>query len=85
MVAQQDSAAAPADPEVSVEAEQPEPVLSQPAASEITNQAATYTVQRGDTLGVIAGQHGTTVQALVQLNDIANPNHIFSGQQLRLR
>ncbi|MCB0239648.1 MAG: LysM peptidoglycan-binding domain-containing protein [Anaerolineae bacterium] len=44
-----------------------------------------YTVQRGDSLSAIAGQHGTTVQALAELNDIDNPNHIFTGQQLRLR
>ncbi|MEZ4768861.1 MAG: LysM peptidoglycan-binding domain-containing protein [Caldilineales bacterium] len=79
------AAAATSDPELSVAAEQPESALGQPAASEISEQPVLYTVQRGDTLGAIASQHGTTVQALVQLNDIANPNHIFSGQQLRLR
>jgi LysM repeat protein len=47
-------------------------------------QADTYTVQPGDTLNRIAAQFNTTVGALVQLNGIANPNRIFSGQVLRL-
>jgi LysM repeat protein len=43
-----------------------------------------YTVQRGDTLGAIARRFNTTVQAIVQLNGIANPNRIFPGQVLRI-
>jgi len=31
-----------------------------------------YTVQRGDTLGAIARRFNTTVQAIAQLNNIAN-------------
>lgn len=44
----------------------------------------TYTVVRGDTLGRIAARFGTTVQALAQLNGIANPNLIYGGQVLRI-
>lgn len=47
-------------------------------------QDDTYTVQPGDTLNRIAAQFNTTVGALVQLNGIANPNRIFSGQVLNL-
>lgn len=43
-----------------------------------------YTVQRGDTLGAIARRFNTTVQAIAQLNNIANPNRIFVGQVLRI-
>jgi LysM repeat protein len=42
-------------------------------------------VKKGDTLSAIAAAHGTTVAALVRLNDIENPNLIFPGQVLRLR
>ena len=77
-----DDSSTPASPAEAVEGQD---ALGQPAASEDASQAAVYTVQRGDSLSAIAGQYGTTVQALAELNDIDNPNHIFTGQQLRLR
>ena len=43
-----------------------------------------YTIVRGDTLANIARRFGTTVQAIVSLNGIANPNLIFAGQVLRI-
>ena len=43
-----------------------------------------YTVQAGDTLAEIAQNHNTTVQALMQLNNLASPSGIFIGQQLCL-
>jgi spore germination protein len=42
----------------------------------------TYVVQRGDTLREIARRFNTTVDTLVQLNRIVNPNRIFPGQVL---
>jgi peptidoglycan endopeptidase LytF len=49
-------------------------------------QASTHTVQRGDTLRIIAGRYGTTVDALLALNPgIKNPNLIFVGQVIRVR
>lgn len=42
----------------------------------------TYTVKKGDTLSQIALDHGTTVSALVKLNNISNPNYIVVGQVL---
>ena len=47
-------------------------------------QNQTYVVQAGDTLTAIALQFGTTVQALVTLNNIANPNLIYVGQVLQI-
>ena len=44
----------------------------------------TYTVQSGDTLSGIANRFGTTVNTLVQLNNISNPNLIYVGQVLVL-
>ena len=44
--------------------------------------ANSYTVVRGDNLFVIARRLGTTVQHLVQVNNISNPNLIHPGQVL---
>jgi len=44
-----------------------------------------YTVAKGDTLGKIAKSHGTTVQELMRLNQIANQNKLFIGQRLVLK
>ena len=41
-----------------------------------------YTVQPGDTLWNIAQRFGTTVEAIVALNNIANPDVIYPGQVL---
>ncbi len=41
-----------------------------------------YIVQRGDGLQRIADQFGLTAQELIELNNIANPNLIFPGEQL---
>ena len=43
------------------------------------------TVRRGDSLSVIASIHGMTTSDLMQLNGLTNPNHIWIGQQLRVR
>ncbi|HUE98768.1 MAG TPA: LysM peptidoglycan-binding domain-containing protein [Anaerolineales bacterium] len=49
-------------------------------------QASTHAVQRGDTLRIIAGKYGTTVDALLALNPkIKNPNLIYVGQVIRVR
>lgn len=42
----------------------------------------TYVVQPGDTLSAIARRFNTTVQELVRLNHIPNPNLIHVGQKL---
>lgn len=44
-----------------------------------------YTVKNGDTLSEIAEDYGTTVDHLVRLNNIYNPNLIYVGQKLRIR
>lgn len=41
-----------------------------------------YTVKKGDNLTRIAEQYGTTVDELVRLNNIANPNLIYTDQVL---
>lgn len=42
-------------------------------------------VGEGDTLEAIALRHGTTIEALAQLNSLADPNLLQVGQWLRLR
>ena len=44
----------------------------------------TYTVQEGDTLSQIAERFDTTVEALMQANDIDSPDLIFIGQTLKI-
>jgi LysM repeat protein len=41
-----------------------------------------YLVQRGDTLSYVASRYQTTVQQLVQMNGLTNPNLIYVGQRL---
>ncbi len=54
------------------------------ALARVQGNASTYTVRPGDTLSQIAQRHGTTVDELVRLNNIRNPNLIYPGQELRL-
>ena len=44
-----------------------------------------YTVKRGDTLYGIARRYGVTVQYLVNLNGISNPNLIYPSQVLIIK
>jgi lysozyme len=47
--------------------------------------AASYTVKSGDTLSGIANQYNTTVNQIVSLNQLSNPNLIYVGQVLKLK
>ncbi|NIN68187.1 MAG: LysM peptidoglycan-binding domain-containing protein [Anaerolineae bacterium] len=49
-----------------------------------SGSTTTYVVRRGDTLSGIAYRFGTTVNGLVSLNGLVNPNLIFAGQTLRV-
>lgn len=44
-----------------------------------------YKVAKGDTLSGIAKQYGTSVNSLVRLNNIPDPNKIYIGQMLRVK
>ena len=46
--------------------------------------AAVYVVQPGDTLGTIAAAQGVGVQAIMDANNLVDPNYIFDGQELRI-
>ena len=47
--------------------------------------SASYTVKSGDTLSGIASQYNTTVNQIVSLNQLSNPNLIYVGQVLKLK
>lgn len=47
--------------------------------------AASYTVKSGDTLSAIASRYNTTVNQIVSLNQLSNPNLIYVGQVLKLK
>lgn len=53
-------------------------------ANTATTSEGGYTVRSGETLGGIAARHGTTVQALMQANNIDDPRSLRAGQSLRL-
>ena len=44
----------------------------------------THVVKRGENLTAIAKKYGTTVEAIVALNNIKNRNLIYAGQVLTL-
>lgn len=47
-----------------------------------TEETTTIIIQCGDTLNQLALQYNTTVENLVQLNNISNPNLIYAGNTL---
>jgi LysM repeat protein len=58
---------------------------SEPAASGGGGgTSGTYTVQSGDTLYAIAGKYGTSVDAIVQLNGLADADVLSIGQVLQI-
>ena len=58
-----------------------------PAPAEVENPLVAgtpikHTVTYGDTLGSIAAKYGMTVEQLIEINNISNPNRILRGQEL---
>ena len=58
----------------------PEPTASLPPTPAVT--PLVHVVQQGESISLIAVQYGTTVEAIVDLNGLQNPNLIVPGQQL---
>jgi len=56
---------------------------STPIPSDLTSGTIVeYTIQSGDTLAYIASLFNSTVDAIIEENDLDDPNAIFVGQQL---
>ena len=43
-----------------------------------------YKIKRGDTLALIAASFGVTVESIVELNGLANPDAIQAGQTIEI-
>lgn len=57
---------------------------SSPTYDKVEN-GTIYTVVKGDTLSKIAAKYGTTVDKLVELNNIANRNLIYVNQKIKIK
>lgn len=60
----------------------PTPQLQTYVQPSVQSSGTTYIVQSGDTLSEIAQRFGTTYQSLAAINNIADPNRIYSGQEI---
>ena len=49
-----------------------------------TAAVATHTVRSGENLGAIARRYGTTIAAIVEANDIDDPNRVREGTKLKI-
>jgi lysozyme len=63
----------------------PAPVQPQPVIDpQLESIPATYTIQSGDTLWAISIKYGITVEDIVRLNNIVNPDLVFAGQVIQI-
>lgn len=60
------------------------PVQAVAAVASQPGLPTTYTIQPGDTLWAISSKFGVTVDAIVRINNIANPDLIYAGQVLQI-
>lgn len=69
--------AAPADPNG-----EPAPAASPTVAATPSGEQEVYIVAAGDSLSSIADRFGIPVNTIVEFNQLADPNFVFSGQRL---
>ena len=50
----------------------------------LVSQASSYTVQQDDTVSKIAQTYGTSINAIVNENQLSNPNVIYVGEELTI-
>ena len=60
----------------------PQPQVQTYEQPSVQSSGTTYIVQSGDTLSGIASMYGTTYQHLAAINNIADPNKIYPGQEI---
>jgi LysM repeat protein len=54
------------------------------AAPVVATDGSIHSVQRGETLSHVARRYGLSVQQLMIMNGLTNPNHVYIGQQLQV-
>ena len=54
----------------------------QPEPGVFTGPSVIHIVEAGQTVGLIASLYNTTVDAIVQANELSDPNYVFIGQEL---
>ena len=76
--------AATATPDIVVDSSAPAEIDASvdPAADEESGETFVYIVQAGDSLSNIATRYGISLQQLVEINGLNDPNYVFSGQRL---
>lgn len=60
----------------------PAPIAAAPAVDDDGEEV--YVVQPGDSLLAIAGRFGVSMQAIMDANNLTNPDFVFSGQRLSI-
>ncbi|MCL4459285.1 MAG: LysM peptidoglycan-binding domain-containing protein [Chloroflexi bacterium] len=60
----------------------PTPTLLPSPAPTTTPEPTIYIIRPGDTLSAIAARYGVSIEDLVRMNDIIDPNAIIPGQKL---
>ena len=62
----------------------PETNLAMPAASAAVPASTSYTVESGDTLGLIAARHGVSLNTVFALNGLGMSSIIYPGQSIKI-
>ena len=57
---------------------------TQPTPTPATGSTIYHTIQKGESLGKIAEKYHTTVQKIMQWNNLSNPDKIAEGQKLKI-
>ncbi len=62
----------------------PETNLATPAASAAVPTSSSYTIQSGDTLGLIAARQGVSLNTVLALNGLGMSSIIYPGQSIKI-
>jgi LysM repeat protein len=79
------AATAQATTQATTRATPPATTRAATTAAATTTESELYEIQQGDTLESVAQAHGTTVEALLELNPGIDPTMLSIGQQIRVR
>lgn len=60
------------------------PALAPETGSNYDGPTTTYVVQQGQELGLIAKEYNVSIQDIVDLNGISDPDFIYPGQELKI-